>query len=136
MKKTIGRLAITTVALSIILVLTPSAAFADYDRAACSTRFGTCWTGTIISHSSQHWIKLNAWSSPHAFAEAKVYDADNGALVGSLWLVNDTDYVKGGTTTIYGLYGRYKMRLNTLWGYVSNGEICNFTNNPASGDVC
>lgn len=119
MRNLIGK-TITTVAVATVTVGVFGAAPAQaYDDSSfCSRIVGTCWSGVVSSNASGNWIKIQG-DSPTA-AYVKLYDYNNGNLVGELVATGGYN-----ETTIYGLYGRYRVRVDGNWGWYATGGLTN-----------
>lgn len=94
------------------MLLPGTAAQAAYDEKSCTGR-GSCQTGSISPHSSQHWVRISGTSSGCIFSW-KLRDTTNNKVVDS----GDRSTGSLPWRTVYGLYASYRLE-------VSSGAVCN-----------
>jgi hypothetical protein len=108
-RRRIGAIAVAAMVGLGGVVVAASPAYAA-NTVSCSRGYwdSSCTTGEIHASDSGHFIRLE-WTACSG-SKWTVWDTGNGNVVG--WGYTGSGY---GSTTIYGLYGNYRGRLNSCW---------------------
>ncbi|MFC7762134.1 hypothetical protein ACFQY4_31895 [Catellatospora bangladeshensis] len=107
--------------LAVLLGTASPALAAEHSACIVQPLFRSCETDDIPAHSSQHWVTFAA-TAVSDDAAYKVIDSGNGVVVASGTIKRDAVVER----TIYGLYGRYYLRLYNARPH-SYGTIQNYT---------
>lgn len=117
----IGMTVVATVLLLMSFTIPAAAAtYGAYSQVGCRVYASTtvCTTGSIIPHSSDHWLRTKINCIDHN-ATYDLYDTVTGVRVANGSCSNGSS---SAWKTTYGLYGEYYLvvRGTWAWGHVAN----------------